>query len=190
MLTERVVVVLPALFRLNILGFPLLHQLFPLLLRSLQTDRKVAHGIVHAFCELLWKLAQSTVVIDFLRPPVALLRWDVGSGRDRDVWVYEEEGQNFAVAWSGYISEAEGENAVLEDVWEDEEAIFAGQDLADDLICWQRHLKCWCQLSTVQSDCMKIEWFLHSQRRLHRLVRKSVVCYGTCAVRRQDLLGS
>jgi hypothetical protein len=69
-------------------------------------------------------------VVDLLRPPVALLGWDVSCGWDGDVWINEEEGQDFAVAWLGCVGEAEGEDAVLEDVWEDEEAVFAGQDFA------------------------------------------------------------
>lgn len=37
------------------------------------------------------------------------------------------------MAWSGFISESERLDAVLKYVGEDEQAVFAGQDLAEDL---------------------------------------------------------
>ena len=133
MLAKIVLVVLLPLLRLNKLSSPLLHQLLPHVLRSPHADRKVAHGIIDAVCEFLRKLAQSAVMVDLLRPPIALLGWDIGSGRDGDIWVYEEEGQELAVAWLCRVGEAEGDDAVLEHVWEDEEAVFAGQYFAQDL---------------------------------------------------------
>jgi hypothetical protein len=145
MLAKIVLVVLLPLLRLNKLSSPLLHQLLPHVLRSPHADRKVAHGIIHAVYEFLRKLVQSAVMVEFLRPPIALLRWDVRSGRDGDVWVYEEEGQELAVAWLCRVGEAEGEHAVLEDVWKDEEAVFAGQDFAQDLTCsYLMSFECQC----------------------------------------------
>lgn len=49
--------------------------------------------------------------------------------------VDEEEGEEFAMAWAGGVLEAEGGDAMLEDVGEGEEAVLTGGDAAEFLDC-------------------------------------------------------
>lgn len=71
--------------------------------------------------------------MNLARPPVAVLRWHVCCRGDADIGVDPEESQELPVSGFGWVCECEGRDAVLEDVGEDEEAVFFRSHLAEDL---------------------------------------------------------
>lgn len=89
MLAESVVLVLPLLQTRVVLSFALLHQLLPDPLCLLHTQREV-EMIVHAVLELRGQFAERSDFVNLPSPMTLLLRWDVGRGRDLDIWVHEE----------------------------------------------------------------------------------------------------
>lgn len=101
------------------------HQLRTHFFRLLQTKREPFDLIVHKVCNLRGQFVQEPLFVDLLCPPVLLLRRHIRSRRDPDARIDEEKRQDLAVAGLGRVGEAEGLDAVLEDVWEDEEAVFA-----------------------------------------------------------------
>jgi hypothetical protein len=113
----------PMLASLVELTSAFLQNVLPLLLRLLK-----AHGVVHVLVNMIPNLRRQSVehsaFVELLGPPVPLLGWDNGCGRDLDGWVDEVQRQDFAVSGSGRIGEFEREIAVLEDVGEDEKAAF------------------------------------------------------------------
>ena len=80
-LAERVVVSTPFFLLLRQLRLSFLRQILPYSLSLLQAQRKVAF-IEDTVLQFLRQLVEHANLFDLLDPPVALLRRDVGCGRD------------------------------------------------------------------------------------------------------------
>lgn len=77
---------------------PLLHQPQPDLLGLFQRHDALVHLVRDLVRQLGRQHGQTAVVGELLAPPVFLLRRYVGGRDDGDVGVYEEQGEDFAVA--------------------------------------------------------------------------------------------
>ena len=90
MLAKTEVVIGPTLLSVLELDLAFFDQVLPHDFRLLDRQRKAVHFAIHSISELLWKLFEGADLVDLLRPPVELLRRDVGSRWDGDIWVHEE----------------------------------------------------------------------------------------------------
>lgn len=133
MLTQRKVTRLERPILLVDKSAPFLHQPPPQLLRLRHPDREALHRAEDLLPHLRRERRQRARPLHRLRPPMPLLRRHIRRRRDLDVWVDEEEREDLAVAGFRRVGEAEGADAVLEDVGEGEEAAFGGEDVADVL---------------------------------------------------------
>ena len=115
------------------------HEFQTHLLCLFEAQRKSFNLVVDVFSNLIWEFTQSSLFVDLLRPPVPLLRRNISRGRNPDVGIDEEEGQDLAMAWLGLVVKFEGLNTVLKNIREDQKAVFAGQNLPDHL--HSRHLE-------------------------------------------------
>jgi hypothetical protein len=95
------------------------HQLRPHLFYLFNAQRKVLDLVVNMLRDLRGQLAQKSLLIDLLRPPVPLLRRYVSGRRDSNGKINEEESQDLAMAKFGCVGELERLHAVLQDVGED-----------------------------------------------------------------------
>ena len=128
MLAKGIFKLSPRLFMLLAVDLSLLHQLLAYALCLLHIQREISHFIEYTVFQFLWQLLEHSVFVDLLGPPVALLRRDVGCGRDLDVGINEEQRQQFAVSGFVLVCELERQDAVLEYVRKNEQATFTGQN--------------------------------------------------------------
>lgn len=116
------------------------HQFRSHLSRLLDAQRKVLDLVVNLFRNLRLQLVQQSLLFNLLRPPIPLLRGNIGGGKNSNAGIEKEESQDFAMTWLARVGKLERLNAMLEDTGKDQKTVFAGQDLSSDLR-WA-HLEC------------------------------------------------
>lgn len=152
------------LIRLFIEHRSLRHQLLPAAFRLSGRDREVK--IVHNhLCHFRWKAARLRYR-RLGRPPVSLLRRDVGRGNNGHGWVDEEQRKNLAMTRLRRISQLEGLYLVLVHVGKEQRSLGSGPHL---LNCAAGHV----------NDCQPHYW----------LKRLSVQCRPTQRARPGSVRG-
>lgn len=103
---------------------PLAHKLPPIFLRTLETHRIIVRVLRDHILQLLSHRPVREDPIDRQRrDPIVLLRRHVRRRENAVVRVDEPQDQEAAVAWPRRVGEFKGVHAVLEGVWEGEQAV-------------------------------------------------------------------